>query len=210
MKRLRRRIGCRKGGRQISFFHCGEYGEQFRRPHYHALIFGWDPDDKVPFKRNAQGDILYTSEVLSSLWTLGHSSVGALTFESAAYCARYVCKKVTGEKARAHYENIDQWGEIHNLLPEYITMSLKPAIGKGWIDKFSSDVYPDDFCIIRGKKMKPPRYYDKQLSEAAAASVKEVRAAFALAHEADATRPRLAVRETVKLSQLKQLKKVLE
>jgi hypothetical protein len=36
MKRLRDRIKPLK----IRFFHCGEYGDKTRRPHYHALIFG--------------------------------------------------------------------------------------------------------------------------------------------------------------------------
>jgi hypothetical protein len=34
--------------------------------------------------------------LLTSVWGLGHASVGDLTFESAAYVARYVMKKVNG------------------------------------------------------------------------------------------------------------------
>jgi hypothetical protein len=43
MKRLRDRIKPLK----IRFFHCGEYGDLTRRPHYHALIFGYDFPDGI-------------------------------------------------------------------------------------------------------------------------------------------------------------------
>ena len=41
MKRLRK-----KYGDGIRFFHCGEYGEKTGRPHYHAILFNHDFDDK--------------------------------------------------------------------------------------------------------------------------------------------------------------------
>lgn len=40
-------------------------------------------------------------------------------------------------------------------------MSLKPGISNGWFQKFKTDVYPNDAVVIRGKTMKPPKYYDK-------------------------------------------------
>jgi hypothetical protein len=45
--------------------------------------------------------------LLTSVWGLGHASVGDLTFESAAYVARYVMKKVNGSLKKSHYEVID-------------------------------------------------------------------------------------------------------
>lgn len=210
MKRLRRKYD----GRKISYFHCGEYGETSRRPHYHALVFGLRFLDQAPFKKGAAGSMVYTSEELSHLWPWGFSTVGEVTFESAAYVARYVMKKVTGEPAEAHYTvTVPETGEVIRLLSEYITMSLKPAIGKGWFEEFSNDVYPDDFVVVRGKPMKPPKYYDRlhELADPAAhADIKEERANYALQHKKDATPERLAVRETCKNAQIANLKRTTE
>lgn len=145
MKRLRKKFGS-----GIRFFHCGEYGEKFVRPHYHALLFNHDFDDKRFFSER-NGNKIFTSDILSSLWTNGFSVIGDVTFDSAAYVARYVLKKVTGAAAVDHYGS---------RKPEYITMSRRPGIGKGWFDKFKSDVYPRDSVVVRGHVTRPPRFYD--------------------------------------------------
>lgn len=203
MKRLRHHAK-----RKIQYFHCGEYGDRDRRPHYHALVFGFDFADKALYKVTDRGDRLYTSPTLEKLWGWGFTTLGDVSFESASYCARYVLKKITGEAAPAHYRVIDpQTGEVHQLLPEYVTMSLNPAVGKGWYDTFSADVYPSDFVILEGKRHKPPRYYDKQLAVADVEAIKRARRAFADAHFDDNGKARLAVREAVLLSKLKTLKR---
>ena len=69
MKRLRKRFG---GG--IRFYHCGEYGERTRRPHYHACIFNFDFSDKKLFKI-VNNHRLYTSEQLEELWPFGFSTM---------------------------------------------------------------------------------------------------------------------------------------
>ena len=58
MKRLRKKLHPLK----IRFFHCGEYGDKTRRPHYHALIFGYSFPDRKLFKKSKSGD-LYTSDL---------------------------------------------------------------------------------------------------------------------------------------------------
>lgn len=166
IKRLRQRLFREKGERvKIKYFLCAEYGDQTFRPHYHVLIFGYDYPDRTFLKKNAQGDNLYISELCKNDWKLGNVIIGNLTFESAAYCARYVLKKVLGD-GKNYYEKIDSdTGEIIKIKKEYATMSRNPGIGKDWITAFKSDAYPSDFIVIRGKKMKPAKYYDRVIEE---------------------------------------------
>jgi hypothetical protein len=146
-KRLRRRIE----PLPLRYFQCGEYGSLLSRPHHHAILFGFDFPDKKLFQIR-DGVKLYVSKMLSDLWPFGYSTIGEVTFESCAYVARYVTKKITGELAEEHYQG---------RKPEYITMSRRPGIGRAWLEQYLSDVYPADALIIRdGIKMKPPRYYD--------------------------------------------------
>jgi len=200
--------------RAVRYFHCGEYGDESKRPHYHGLLFGVAFADQTLFKRSASGEAIYTSEILSRLWPAGFCTTGAVTFESAAYVARYVMKKITGPDAAKHYQFTDpDTGEVHQRLPEYTTMSLKPAIAKNWYRDFKGDAYPSDFLVYRGKKMKPPKYYDRLLEledPIAHAAIKARRTEEALLRQGDSTTARLAVREEVKLAQIKSLKRGLE
>lgn len=142
---------------KFRFIHCGEYGDENGRPHYHALLFGLDfSDDRVVWKKNHRGERLYRSQVLEETWGKGHCLIGDVSFESAAYVARYVNKKVTGSKEAAAY------GERK---PPYMTSSRRPGIGATWFEKYRADVYPHDEVIIEGRRFRPPRFYDERLSE---------------------------------------------
>lgn len=136
----------------IRFFHCGEYGDQHKRPHYHACIFNLDFRDKLPWKKVGENQ-LYTSKTLEDLWPDGFSTIGAVTFESAAYVARYIMKKMHGASAEILYEG---------RKPEYVTMSRRPGIGKNWLEKYKKVVKRDDTVILRGVEMKPPKFYGSQ------------------------------------------------
>lgn len=162
---------CSAKGLSFRYFHCGEYGDKYLRPHYHAAIFGtnWDSD-----REPVDGDTgLYCSPTLTELWGKGNVMIGDLTFESAAYIARYVTKKVTGKGAEAEnaigfkpYERVDaSTGEVLEVRPEYCTMSRRPGIGQRWIERYHTDVYPRDYVSVRGIKCKPPKYYDRWLEK---------------------------------------------
>lgn len=193
IKRLRKKIRPRK----IRYVYCGEYGDKTKRPHYHALIFNYDfSRDRKPHSRNRDGQYLYTSAELESVWTHGHALIGSLTFESAAYVARYCLKKVTGKAAAEAYERLDpSTGEIFNIEPEFFGMSLKPGIGYGWLEKYKTDVYPHDEVIVRGHKTRPPRYYDELLSEMEVSPIKKARLKNARKYKSNNTPARLKVRE---------------
>ena len=158
MKRLRKRFP----ESTIRFYMCGEYGEQFGRPHFHACIFGFNFPDRDFFARSASGEVIYRSKILEELWPFGYSSIGELTLESAAYVARYVMKKITGNPADEHYEYIDPaTGDRFWRTPEFNKMSLKPGIGATWFEKYKTDVFPHDHVISNAKPVAVPRYYEK-------------------------------------------------
>lgn len=207
MKRLRKRFGA-----GVRYYMCGEYGENFGRPHFHACLFNINFRDKKLWK-TIRGNKLYRSETLERLWPFGFSSIGSLTFESAAYVARYIMKKRTGSQAADHYEILDPYGEYQQRTPEYNRMSLKPGLAKGWFDKYSSDVYPSDEVIIREKKCRPPKYYDKLYELSYPSELDDIkfkRLQNAKKHSENSTPERLAVREIIQLKKLEQLKRTLK
>lgn len=202
-KRLRK-----KYGNNIRYYYCGEYGERTGRPHYHACVFGFDFEDKKLWKMS-QENALYRSESLEKLWPYGFSSIGLVTFESAAYVARYILKKRTGDAAEEHYNYVDSDGVIYSRMPEYTRMSRRPGIGKGWIEAYKGDVYPHDFVVIKGNKYRPPRYYDEQLEEEVKAELKAKRRRNAEKHVENNTPERRKVREQVHCEKVRRLVKPL-
>lgn len=153
-KRVCKRFGSNR------FFACGEYGEQLGRPHYHACLFGISFEDRVPWKKSESGEQVYRSAVLERLWSLGHSSVGDVTMRSAGYVARYVLKKDLGPSVRRTFFD-PVTGMTSERVHEFQAQSLRPGIGRSWLECYWRDVYPHGFVVVDGVKMKPPRYYDE-------------------------------------------------
>jgi hypothetical protein len=197
----------------IRFYMCGEYGENFGRPHFHACLFNFDFRDKKYWSTSPSGSRIYRSEFLEDLWPFGFSSIGDVNFQSAAYVARYIMKKVTGKMAREYYDQVDfETGEVLSRVPEFNKMSLKPGIGADWFKRFHTDVYPHDHVVVNGRTSKPPRFYDGQLEKMFPDlydDVKHARFREAMLHLEDNTPDRLAVKEQVAQAKLSKLKRTL-
>lgn len=213
MKRLKKHYK----GKKIRFYHCGEYGETTHRPHYHSILFGHDFEDKKYLKETESGHALYTSKILDKIWGHGDCYLGDVTFESAAYCGRYVMKKLTGARK----------SEYGSRVPEYSTQSRRPGIGAPWLLKWKTDVYPHDFCVMNGKRVKVPKFYDTFLDNNPIGNFvldehnypiwmpdlkfneleqyKNRRVRGASKHSADNTPVRLAVREEIQQRRLDRL-----
>lgn len=179
MRRMRKHPDIPK----IRFFMCGEYGKAteenhwIARPHYHAIIFGYNPTDLRAHQKNKQGDMLYTSETISKIWGKGFVTIGEVNFKSTAYVARYITKKIVGDDADQHYRALDEdTGELISIQQEFTNQSRKPGIGQTWYEAYGSDVFPSDEVIIDARPMKPPRYYDKQLEKSSPAMHELVKA----------------------------------
>jgi hypothetical protein len=161
LKRVRKRFPRFR----FKYFLCGEYGSDLGRPHYHALLFGLDFYDKYKWCESNGNDV-FRSDDLESLWPFGHSWIGDVTWQSAAYVARYVLKKANGDKAYERYlHDVDtDTGECRYLEPEFISMSRRPPVGKEWWEKFKADT-TKDYLTHEGKRYKIPKYYDMLMED---------------------------------------------
>lgn len=152
IKRLREKIEPTR----VRYYLCGEYGENLSRPHYHVILFGYDFPDKTAWRKAPSGHMLYRSKILETLWTYGHSEIGAVTAQSGGYVAKYCLKKITGPPATSHYGS---------KTPEFALMSSRPGIGAGWFNRYECDAFPSAFLIVDGKKVPVPRYYKGKLRD---------------------------------------------
>lgn len=168
-KKLRKEIG------PLRYFAVGEYGDESQRPHYHACLFGHAFIKGRTIVRQ-QPSLLWTHPLLEEIWGHGGVRIGALNFETAQYTASYVTKKIVGKRQYVRMD--EETGELIPVIQPRAFMSLRPAIGKSWLELWGKNVYDHDQVIINGRPQKPPKYYDtwlKSTNESALAQTKEKR-----------------------------------
>lgn len=159
LKRLRRFYEYHYEHVGIRYYYCGEYGSTTFRPHYHLIAFNLPLYDLVPYKTNFNGDVLYNSETLNDLWGHGFVVVGACTWQTSAYVARYVLKKQKGKGAKDYYKDF-------GIVPEFVRMSRDGGIGLGYYNRELDKIYEFDKCQLpNGVTCKPPKYFDDQLKK---------------------------------------------
>lgn len=161
MKDLRRYYKYHHNHENIRFYACGEYGPQTYRPHYHLIIFNMPlrQEELKYFFSNKEGDKIYLCEKIEKIWGKGQITVGEVTWNSAAYVARYVMKKQKGKGSKRYYQ-------LLNIEPEFVRMSRKPGIAYKYFEENKEKIYEADEIIINNKKgeakiIKPCKYYDR-------------------------------------------------
>lgn len=130
IKLLRYHIGDKK----IKYYACGEYGEDNKRPHYHAIIFGLSKSDRP---------------TINKCWGKGFIYIGTVTYDSARYTADYVMKK-----------KWDLW-ERKKIEPPFQLCSQ--GIGLEWLMKNEKQFRENLSVNVRGVETGLPRYYQKKL-----------------------------------------------
>ena len=150
-KRLRKLIPFR-------YFFCGEYGEQYERPHYHAILFGVHWTQK---------------NLIDACWKFGFSSLKPFSLPRAKYVAGYVQKKIYGKGSREKYAELGR-------TPEFSLMSKKPPIGSCFYDEERTQRDLErGYSMFYGVKTAIPRYFrrkyqtEEQKEEALAACDEE-------------------------------------
>lgn len=159
-KRLRKRT-------RVRYFSCGEYGDTFGRPHYHAIIYGLSPNDvdivqrawsvriRNKYRRHRYPDAFMDDD---GKWyrPLGNVKLGTVTEDSCAYVAKYMTKKLRGH---ALEEKLKEDPDYQN---EFVLMSRRPGIGADVgldMQKFLSQ----NKCYYRkGIKSGLPRYWKEK------------------------------------------------
>lgn len=124
--------------RFIKYFYCGEYGEKYGRPHYHAIFFG-----------------VSNADHFQSVWPYGQVDVGTVTTASARYCADYVLKSI----------NLDFFANVErNLTRPFVRCSN--GLGKQFAIDNEFDIRSRDFTMISdsGSRVGIPRYFRKVLN----------------------------------------------
>lgn len=111
--------------------------------------------------KNFTGSQYYTSQLIEKCWDLGYHIIGKVTWQSAAYTARYTMKKATHGFDKFYYQ-------VAGIEPEFQTMSLKPAIGAQYLMNHPEIMEFDIFSVSTpqgGRKMSPPEYFKKIYKE---------------------------------------------
>lgn len=141
---------------KIRYYACGEYGDLSGRPHYHAIVFGWWPDDAQYYKesKGVSGNKLFISKTIDDLWSKGICAFSQVTKDTIAYCSKYITQKVTGVDADMHYIGRE---------PEFSVMSRRPGIASEWFDKYKDQLMSQGNVTLGENIMSMPRYYKQKL-----------------------------------------------
>lgn len=144
---------------RIRFYCGGEYGEVNLRPHFHAALFNFDFSDKTALAKKGY----FHSCLADETWGLGHVLVGEMSFDSAAYIAGYIHKKIFGDLADDHYRR----GTPEELEAEFSRMSRRPGIGMPWLRKYWRETVRDLSVLSKGRRVHMPRLYSQYVESIA-------------------------------------------
>lgn len=156
----------------IRFFGCGEYGDQYFRPHYHIIMFNLPIDDlttKFPQKdgtfiqkrEKMTGRYYLYSPTIQKLWPYGYVVIADCNWNTEAYVSRYVMKKQKGENSSIYQDKL-------GVIAPYLFMSTHPGIGTThFLDNY--DHYIDNPYLIIPRPYKStlhcglPRAFKKRI-----------------------------------------------
>lgn len=111
MKRLRKNMA-----RKFRYLACGEYGDRYQRPHYHAIIYGlghWEGAD------------------LEQAWGKGFITISEVTPERCMYMAGYCLKKWTARALNSEKSGDFVARRLQGRPPEFTLCSQ--GLGDGMV-----------------------------------------------------------------------------
>lgn len=157
---------------ELVIFYCGEYGPQHGRPHFHAIIYGLQLHD-LKLHKVENGVSYFTSDTIADAWRdfehqgknatpRGFHLVTEVSWDTCAYVARYVTKKMIG-KSEKDYQSLCAQYEIEPQQREFHQGPKRPGLGLTYLQKHMLDIYELDKVVLPGGKLERPcSYYDKK------------------------------------------------
>jgi len=133
IKRLRKAVEPEK----IKYYAVGEYGDEYGRPHYHAIVFGISQ---------------FREQLINKCWNKGWIKIGSVEHDSIQYVTGYIEKKLYGEMAEDQYQGRQ---------PPFAIMSK--GLGKRYAEAKREEITKNKSILYRGKNQGLPRYYQKVL-----------------------------------------------
>ena len=143
----------------IRYYAVGEYGSKTYRPHYHAIIFGYFPEDADIVKYNSKGQHLYHSATLAKIWKHGEVMIGACSAQTMFYTASYVTGKQLGFNSYA-------WYDAMSIERPFSVMSRRPGIGYQYAIDHKEKIFNSEILSVgvdgELSTFTAPRYFLEQ------------------------------------------------
>ena len=127
--------------RCVRYFCCGEHGDRFGRPHYHAIIYGVSPDE---------------IDLIQKHWPNGYVKLGNVTDDSCAYVAKYMTKKLRGKALK---QKLEEEPDYQN---EFVLMSRRPGIGAELSPAMVKYLQDNGIYYRKGVMSGLPRYWKEK------------------------------------------------
>lgn len=124
----------------FEYYLCGEYGDKFNRPHYHAIFFGLDYQ--------------YHEQFFIDSWSKGSVKVLPVNSSAFRYVAKYMAKGISSEKKDKDYYDF-------GLIPPFRKMSR--GLGVRVYLQHLEEIDRNGYFIFYGKKISVNRYYFNKL-----------------------------------------------
>lgn len=184
MKRFRAHLDYEYGLQGLRFFACTEYGDTYKRPHCHAILYGLP--EYALLSQNFRHEKKYfrqgqwISRLLDDSWGKGYTTYCKANLATMSYTAGYVVKKLQKssplDESLMFYEyhemdpitevfrgnqRIARPSELYEL--ERRWSSRKPGLGHDWYLSHQADLRSDqkDDIGLMNFPCRPARYFDQ-------------------------------------------------
>lgn len=148
----------------IRFLMCGEYGPKNGRPHFHAIFYNLPLPDIEKITDVTVGGKSYVylrSDIIDKCWGNGFTTIGEVNWDTSAYVARYVLKKMSTLE-EYDYQKLCYENGWEALPPEMRQQSRRPGLARPFYDEHKDEIYMYDKVVLpNGKTPQPCSYFDR-------------------------------------------------